>query len=334
MSSPSSGRTCRVVASSGVLSTVVALAICGGVAAAKTEPSPPPPPGFPTLVPKGPKAARHIALQNEAGRLINLAGTRTFATRPSCRPVFPRPTSKRTRDVPSREILDAVAAFRRPAVALDVFPQRLVGGLGETYVDYVRSVTSASGKSFFIGVARTVRFAYRLSDRCLALQRRKLVDLLAGKGAPLRSIALQEFGRIDDSARRTPSVPATPQDTLWFFSKGPGGVGLSGGSGGTPVDFFLAHGMFMSSGFRGSSTLSGLLPDGVASVTLHYPKIVSNGRWYKPTVYPSAYTRTVGVQENVVSVRVPRGAGAAFPPRMVWRAADGTVVRVVRQPRR
>lgn len=285
-------------------------------------------------MPKGPKAARHIALQNEASRLINRAGTRAFATRPSCRPVFPRPISKPTRDIPSRQILDAIAAFRRPALASDAFPQRFFGGLGDLYIDYFRSVTSASGKSFFIGVARTARFAYRLSDRCLNLQRRKLVDLLAGKGAPLRSIALQEFRRIRDNAERTQPVPTTPQDTLWFFTKGPGGVGLSSGSGGTPVDYFVAHGMFMSSGFRGSSTLSGLLPDGVASVTLHYPKVVSNGRWYKPTVYPSAYTRTVRVQENVLSVRVPRGAGGAYPSRMVWHAADGTVVRVVRQPRR
>ena len=37
------------------------------------------------------------------------------------------------------------------------------------------------------------------------------------------------------------------------------------------------------------------------------------------------------MQENVVSVRVPRPAGDAFPARMVWRDADGKPVRAVKR---
>jgi len=333
-------RTGSAAACVGVLVTVLVIAACGGVAAAKPKPTPPHPPSIPGFVPKGPKAARHIALQNAAIRLINRANRRAFATRPSCKPSFPHPSSKTTHDVPSSQILDAIAAFRRPAVAADAFPARNVGAFGgpfggQTYVDYTRSVTSASGKSFYLGVARSVPYSYHSSAACLDLEHQQLVKLLAGEPATLRSAALKEFGQIRHSVERTPAASTTPRDTLWFFTKGPGGAGLGGGGGGTPAAYFLTHGMFMSSGGgSGSSTISGLVPDGVASVTFQYPRVVSNGRWYKPTVYPSAYTRTVRVAQNVLSLHVPRDIGAAFPPRMVWRAADGTIVRVIKQPRR
>jgi len=38
----------------------------------------------------------------------------------------------------------------------------------------------------------------------------------------------------------------------------------------------------------------------------------------------------VPVRENVVSFTVARPAEDAFPTRMVWRRADGSVLRVVR----
>ena len=337
MSLPRIRRTGSAAACIGVL--VAVLVIGSGVAAAKRTPAPPQPAGFSVLVPKGPKAARHIALRNAAIKLINRANRHAFTARPSCKPSFPRPSARTTHDAPSGQILDAIAAFRRPAVAADAFPARNVGAFGapfggQTYVDYTRSVTSASGKSFYVGVARSVPYAYHLSAACLDLEHRELAKLLAGTSATLRSAALKEFAQIRRSVERAPAVPTTPQDTLWFFTKGPGGAGLGGGGGGTPAAYFLTHGMFMSSG-GGSrrSTISGLVPDGVASVTFQYPRVVSNGRWYKPTVYPSAYARTVRVEQNVLSLRVPRGVGAAFPPRMVWRAHDGAVVRVIKQRR-
>jgi len=334
MSLPHISRTGSAAPCLGAL--VAVLVIGGGVAAAKRTPAPPQPPGFSTLVPKGPKAVRHIALQNAAIKLINRANRHAFTTRPSCKPSFPRPSSKTTHDVPSQQILDVIAAFRRPAVAGDAFPARNFGAFGgQTYVGYTRSVTSASGKSFYVGVARSAPYVSYPSASCLDLQHEQLVKLLADEPATLRSATLQEFAQIRRSVERAPAVPTTPQDTLWFFTKGPGGLGLGGGGGGTPAAYFLTHGMFMSSGGGSrSSTISGLVPDGVASVTFQYPRVVSNGRWYKPTVYPSAYTRTVRVAQNVLSLRVPRDIGAAFPPRMVWRADDGTIVRVIKQPRR
>ncbi len=50
-------------------------------------------------------------------------------------------------------------------------------------------------------------------------------------------------------------------------------------------------------------------------------------------MFPSAFTRTVHVQDNVVSLHVPRGAGDAFPHRMVWRDAAGKVIHTFTEPR-
>jgi len=80
------------------------------------------------------------------------------------------------------------------------------------------------------------------------------------------------------------------------------------------------------------SRLNGLVPDGVASVTLEFPKVIDRGKYYKPTVFPSAFTTTVEVHDNALSVVVPRSAPDAFPHRMVWRDADGAVIHTYTDP--
>jgi hypothetical protein len=42
--------------------------------------------------------------------------------------------------------------------------------------------------------------------------------------------------------------------------------------------------------------------------------------------------RTDKVQDNMLSFVVPREVQDAFPVKMVWRAADGSIVRVIRHP--
>lgn len=312
---------------------MLACMVLGVTASAKTTPTPvPAPPGVSPFVPKGPKAERHIALERKALALINSATGHVFRARRACRPTTPRPLPGTTHDVPAQATLDAVAALRRPAVPGDTFPARPGMVFGETYVDYTRSLTSASGKSFYLVVARFTPSVYQPSASCLDAEHAQLVKLLRGKPRTLRSAALGEFGRIRRGQEQTPAAPTGPRDGLFLFSKGPGGKGLGGGGGGGTIADFRKYGLFTSSGRDASSTLTGLVPDGVASVTLQYPRTVSRGRWYKPAVYPSAIERTVPVQQNVLSVRVPRGAPDAFPPRMVWRAADGTVVHVATRP--
>jgi hypothetical protein len=108
------------------------------------------------------------------------------------------------------------------------------------------------------------------------------------------------------------------------------------GGGNRSLTSFRRSGLFTAGGTNDSgtstrtSTLSGLVPDGVATVTFEYPKIVSRGRDYKPTVYTRGLIRTVRVHDNVIVLRVPRDVANAFAARMVWRAANGTVIRIIK----
>lgn len=312
-----------------VLALLVAL-IGAGAAAAAPQPVVSVGPPF---TPKSDAAARAIAEERAVYALINRAERRVAARRQSCR--FPRLDFKSsvTRDVPSQPVLDVIAALRRPATTEETSTRDLAGlGFGETYVDYVRAATAANGQRFTIIIARSVRPSYRLSASCLDAQREELLRLLQDSSQRRRSATLRAFATLRREQEQRAEEPTTPQDGIYLFTRNADGRGGGGGGGGNAAEF-LRRGSFTSQGGSGSSRLNGLVPDGVASVTLEYPRVVSRGRFYEPTVYPSALTRTVKVQQNVLSLRVPRGAGDAFPSRMVWRAADGAVIRVIKERR-
>jgi hypothetical protein len=112
----------------------------------------------------------------------------------------------------------------------------------------------------------------------------------------------------------------TPIDGIYLMDKG-------GGGGGADIASFRERGVFGSIGAAGrNSRLNGLVPDGVTTVTLEYPKKLSRGKYYKLTVFPSAFTKTVAVHDNVISLQVPRSAPDAFPHRMIWRDLAGNVI--------
>ena len=69
-----------------------------------------------------------------------------------------------------------------------------------------------------------------------------------------------------------------------------------------------------------------LVPDRVAEVTLHYPAGRASG--YSPKISPPVTIVTAPV-ENQVVVSVPRSAGGGTirKVKMIWRAADGHVIR-------
>lgn len=278
--------------------------------------------------PKDAAAARRIAMEQKVTDLVNKANRRISAKNAACVPHSPFEDRKApTEDTPSQAALDALAPMRRPAGPGDVIPGSRSEDLfvGQVYTNFVRTVTAADGSRFTVLIAR-LDAPVGPPQRCRTAARAELVRLLKGEPKGLRTRAL----RLQSHAGRVPAGPSGPQDGIFLFSRR--GDALTSGGGGGDVRSFLARGAFNSAGGGRSARLNGLLPDGVATVTISYPKRVSRGRNYKTKVYPSAFTRTVEVQENVVSLRVPRGADDAFPARMVWRNKAGAVVRVVKQP--
>jgi hypothetical protein len=295
-----------------MLLALVCVVACAGVALAKS------PAGPPGLQPKDEAAARHLALERQAIDLINAADRHVYATVRGCKPnASDLGHAKATHDAPSPAVLDALAPLRRPATPDELNDARHPGALGggETYVDYVRHVSTADGHPLTIVIGRRAAALFRLPKRCFDAEHARLVHLLKGKPPKLRSVALEEFSHIRQGQEANSAQPTTPVDGIYLFDRG-------GGGGGADIAFFRERGVFVSIGSR----LNGLLPDGVASVTLEFPKVIHHGRYYKPTVFPSAFTTTVTVHDNVLSVAVPRPAGAAFPHRMVWRDAAGSIV--------
>ncbi|HZO36602.1 MAG TPA: hypothetical protein VFB41_06970 [Solirubrobacteraceae bacterium] len=308
------------------------IVLLGGVALAKTVVIPTSPG---SLEPKNPAAARHVALVNQAYALINKAVLHVNATMPECKPSYRRGPTRPLHGAPSQAVLDVLAPLRRPARPSD---RQQTGNRGlehGTYVDYVRMVTAANGARFTIIVGRRVREIYRPTKQCLDAEHARLVELVEGEPAALRSAALGAFGKMRHGQENNATIPTTPQDQIYLY-------GSTGGGGGIDVATFRTRGLFSSSGGsfrpgaskrvgRASSTLSGLVPDGVATVTVHYPKIVSNGPYYKPTAYPAAFTQTLRVRDNVISATIPRDAPRALgDARMTWRDAGGAVIRSFR----
>lgn len=79
------------------------------------------------------------------------------------------------------------------------------------------------------------------------------------------------------------------------------------------------------------SQVTGLIPDGVATIEATFSRRASRGPHQAPDLYPEDVTLILPVQDNLVSFTVPRAANDAFPTTMVWRAADGSVVRSVKR---
>jgi hypothetical protein len=304
-----------------ILALTVALLLLAAVAVEAKRP-PPAPFGF---QPKDAAARRAIERERVAVELINRAERHVRGTVSGCAGPKGLPPTTFTHDAPSAQALAAIGVLRRPAAPGDHVDQRFLDHLPaqDVYVDYVRRAVSASGRALFIVVARNTVVFPPQPAKCLDAAHARLLQLLAGRPEAIRSKALKEFARLRDEEARPPA----PHEGVFLFTPGPGGI--SGGGGGGSLAEFAQRGTFISGGTTSRSRLSGAVPDGVASITFEFPKRVSHGPYYKPTIFRSAYSRTVAVLDNVVSLTVPRPGLDAIEPRMVWRAADGHVVRVV-----
>lgn len=277
--------------------------------------------------------ADRVALRREnlAVKLINEATQHVRQRHPRCRTSFDpdaRPTFTDAR--PSDALLSTLGVLRRPATDADhVDPRALLYDpfASNIYTQWIRVATATDGRQFVVFASQD-RLRPKLPPRrCLALQNAELGRLLAGREAAVRRYALRLKRSLDRS--EFPKGGFKPQEAIYFFTRSPSG-GLGGGGGGVDVGYFRRHGMFMSSGTRDRSDVAGLLPDGVASVEMTFARSVSRGPHRDPKVYPRTIRVTVSVRDNVVSLEIARPAEDAFPTRMVWRRANGSVIRDVR----
>lgn len=305
-----------------LLAIVLAAAIAGAaVAATQTFYAP----GY---EPKDAEAAHKLAIRQQAYDLLNKATAHVNATRSGCKPRIERPATEPIAGAPSQAMLDALAPLRRPATPAELAVARTHRGFGfgATYSDYVRFVRSAGGVRLRIMITSGAWPVVRTPARCRDAQHVWLVKLLAGTPPLVRSVALKAF----DQMRRADAqvkVDEVPRDRISLFRD-------QGGGGAATIEQFRRQGVFGAFGRDARASVYGLVPDGVATITVEYPKHEYRGPFFKPATYPSAYKRTIAVQQNVVTFHVPRGPGAAMPRRMVWRDENGAVVHVWKAARR
>jgi hypothetical protein len=233
----------------------------------------------------------------------------------TCGHIRPRRHLSISYGAPDNQMLSTLGVLRRSATTVDSLrPFLRSAGLNVAhgiYVRYVRLARTYRGTSYYIIPAADVG---RMDARCVAAGRAALQKGLVSVPVALRrAVAQQGAGLLVES--------------------GPGeGVFLNTATAfhdetgdGSPVriqDIQREGGGFGFDGDRGVNlTLSGIVPDGVASVTVTIKRAGEQ---------PLTVTgRPVG---NVLAVtlRAPAHGPIGGPATMIWKAPNGRVIRVIK----
>jgi hypothetical protein len=295
-------RPARVVAVAASTAVVVAVVLVAfGVGGTRRSL---PPTGSPPRLP--------LAEQRQVNNMIERILGAEFRT---CGHVRPRRNLSISYGAPDSEMLSTLGVLRRSATPADTLrPFLHAAGLNVAhgvYVRYVRLARTYRGTSYYIIPAADIG---SMDAQCVAAGRSALRKGLPHVPAALRRAVAQ-------------------QGDALLVDRGPGeGVFLNTATAfhdergdGSPVriqDIRTQGGDFGFDGGGGVNlTLSGIVPDGVASVTVTIERAGEQ---------PLTFTgRPVG---NVLAVtlRVPANASIGSPTTMIWRASNGHVIRVIK----
>jgi hypothetical protein len=257
-------------------------------------------------------------LRRELGYITS--ATRHVTQSRLCR--TPEPAAKVTfiSGSPGPDLLATLGVLRRHQTAADRLTASsfLDSGPEQVYRGYERRALVSDGVSYYIVAVRQDRLAGVPSDRCIAMQEAALRSY-APKIPPsvrTQTLALQT-GFISYALR---FVAEAPRDGICLVTLARGGTD---GGDCTTVASQIQAGEQPS---NDNGTFSAVVPDGVASVTLRFPAV---RRGHAASV-------TASVHGNMYAVRAPRafsGAGGPAEPTMLWRSAQGRVLRTISPPR-
>ena len=187
---------------------------------------------------------------------------------------------------PSKSLLSILGVLRRPATAADAIPQQLAGR-GLTRDVFVRYIRRARV------VAGSPYYIYPA--------------IVGGCGVENEREGIMELAT--------------------NINLGAGIIGGSGGGGGDAAD--IEQGRMVATGPPGSptsTTLTMIVPDGVADVTIHFPAGRASGYSAKVSPAVTIWSKPVG---NELVARIPRSniPESERGLRMTWRAADGHILK-------
>lgn len=210
---------------------------------------------------------------------------------------------------PSQALLSELSVLRRPATAADRLPS-VVQGIADVrgvYVNYTRRARVLDGIAYYILPARSVgQLVLHLSARCDAAMALAFHNELRRIPKQLRAQTTSLWDRLVVAQQR--QAPGDGDGICLLFAAGQSG----GGECGATATQLQRTGMITAFGL-----LSGVVPDGVASVSVSYPD--GTGR---------ARTVTANVVGNVF-ITPFRNGHPPLSPSITWRSAQGRVIKVV-----
>jgi hypothetical protein len=213
---------------------------------------------------------------------------------------------------PGSDLLSILGILRRPATPADRFNMRRLQPIPDVYRAYIRRAFSAGGVSYYIVPARGNSAAVIPSDRCVALQATALNRYLPRIPASLRQ-PTREIGAALIAYYRAIASDAVQNTICLVYEAGNGGSASCGiAPKGIEEGFATENSLGTPVG-----TFSGVVPDGVAKVTLVLPAI---GR-------QPAHAVTTRVEGNVYAVHVSGRSGSQVSPTVIWRSAQGRVLK-------
>jgi hypothetical protein len=196
-----------------------------------------------------------------------------------------------------------------------------LGSIREIYINDIRLARTVAGTSFYIIPAGNVTGFRTLSNRCIRLEAITLRTELPGESAtdPARLLKLQRsyltWEQYQAAHPEGICLAATTATTI------AGSESLTCGS--TIADIEQGHaGLGATASSTGNTLLHGIVPDGVATVTLRYP----------PTPGKSpAVTITTKVINNVFVIQAP-DIPSELPKTIGWHAPSGGVIKTIQYP--
>ena len=308
-----------------VLATVAAIAVAAAalIALSRGHSAPTPPAHTPVTptVPTPPNPANPTL--TESGYLKQ-AQRETVTRDPACVVRVNRGATF-IHGSPGRALLSTLGVLRRPAPPADQTLRTLYGGGFDAgagvYVDYVRRARTEFNKSFYIiPEARTIPFS-PIPPRCYAEMHAALVravhHLAPRERSRILQLQAQQFAmqRLQTEHRAGVCFAAVTTRRV----KPPKGVDMGCGQS-VPTLQNAMNGWLGEDHRGGGALLAGIVPDGVATVTLHY---AAGGG-------DPARTLTSDVVNNVAVFEVPRHTYRQdLPATWIFRAVDGRILKTI-----
>lgn len=217
------------------------------------------------------------------------------------------------------QLRSILGVLRRPAAPRDRLPRFLRNHRSPRagsviFVDDIRLARVVDGAPYYI-VPIVMQSPFSLSKSCVAETRAALHQRLPHIPRTLRTRSI----RVLDELIADQQYHSQPHEAICLTELDRGGGSGGSGCGATALDIAQQGTLGSQSGTPPNVlVISGVVPDGVASLTLHW----------RARSYERALTVTTRAVANVFVVRLHH---QGFPDTIVWHDAHGRIIRTLDQ---